>query len=547
MKKIVVAIDGHSSCGKSTMAKALARQVGYIYVDTGAMYRAVTLFALRHELFNADGSVQAERLEQMMPQVEVNFQLDHETGLPLVHLNGECVEKDIRGLEVSSHVSVIAALPFVRSAMTTQQQRMGKEKGIVMDGRDIGTVVFPDAELKIFVTASAEVRAQRRYDELTAKGQQVDYADILKNVQERDYIDSHREVAPLRQAPDALLLNNSHLTIPQQKQWLLTEFAKRTSWLPLIESALQSVHYPEKPEGLYEPISYVLQAGGKRLRPTLLLMAYALYKDDVEKALPAAVGIETYHNHTLLHDDLMDRADMRRGRLTVHKKWNDNTAVLSGDTMLIMAFEHIMQASGANSTEVLSLFARSAREICEGQQYDVNFEQRNDVTEAEYLEMIRLKTSVLLACATQMGALLADAPKADADVLYAFAEKIGLAFQLQDDYLDVYGDPAVFGKKIGGDILCGKKTFLLINAFQRADNDTQKALNEALHSTTITDEEKVKSVTAIYNQLGIAQLTLSAIDRFYSQAEAELQKLSLPKEKWQGLWEYAQSLLGRKK
>ncbi len=529
------------------MAKALAQQVGYIYVDTGAMYRAVTLFALRHELFNADGSVQAERLEAMMPQVEVNFQLDAETGLPLVHLNGECVEQEIRGLEVSSHVSVIAALPFVRTAMTVQQQRMGEAKGIVMDGRDIGTVVFPEAELKIFVTASAEVRAQRRYDELTTKGQEVSYDDILKNVQERDYIDSHREVAPLRQAPDALLLDNSNLTIPQQKRWLLTEFAKRTSWLPLIEEALQSVDYPEQPEGLYEPISYVLQAGGKRLRPTLLLMAYALYKDDVEKALPAAVGIETYHNHTLLHDDLMDRADMRRGRPTVHKKWNDNTAVLSGDTMLIMAFEHIMQSKGANQAEVLALFARSAREICEGQQYDVNFEVRNDVTEAEYLEMIRLKTSVLLACATQMGALLADASKEDANVLYAFAEKVGLAFQLQDDYLDVYGDPAVFGKKIGGDILCAKKTFLLINAYQRADEATKLLLDETLASSTLTNEEKIQKVTAIYNELGIPQLTLSAIDRFYSQAEAELQKLSLPKEKWHGLWEYAQSLLGRKK
>lgn len=529
------------------MAKDLARQVGYIYVDTGAMYRAVTLFALRHNLFYADGSVKAEKLEGMMNEVEVSFQLDAQTGLPLVHLNGECVEQEIRGLEVSSHVSVIAALPFVRSAMTAQQQRMGEEKGIVMDGRDIGTVVFPEAELKIFVTASAEVRAQRRYDELTAKGQEVKYEDILKNVQERDYIDSHREVAPLRQAPDALLLDNSALTIEQQKNWLLAQFAKRTSWLPLIEHGLQTVHYPEQPEGLYEPISYVLQAGGKRLRPTLLLTAYSLYKDDAVKALPAAVGIETYHNHTLLHDDLMDRADMRRGRPTVHKKWNDNTAVLSGDTMLIMAFQQIMQAQGANKADVLDLFARSAREICEGQQYDVNFETRNDVTEAEYLEMIRLKTSVLLACATAMGALLADAPAQDAKVLYSFAEKIGLAFQLQDDYLDVYGDPEVFGKKIGGDILCGKKTFLLINAYQRASEATKQLLSETLASTSLGNDEKVKQVTSIYNELGIPQITLNAIDRFYSEALSELHKLSLPQEKWNGLWQYAQSLLGRKK
>ena len=228
MKKIIVAIDGHSSCGKSTMAKDLAREVGYIYVDTGAMYRAVTLFALRQGLFAPDGSVLADRLEALMPQVSVCFTLDPATRLPLVQLCGETVESEIRGLEVSSRVSPIAALPFVRRAMTEQQQLMGRQKGIVMDGRDIGTVVFPEAELKIFVTASAEVRARRRFDELTAKGQQVDFDEILRNVQERDYIDSHRAVAPLRQAPDALLLDNSSLTIAEQKAWLLARFEERT-------------------------------------------------------------------------------------------------------------------------------------------------------------------------------------------------------------------------------------------------------------------------------------------------------------------------------
>ena len=228
MKIIIVAIDGHSSCGKSTMAKDLAREVGYIYVDTGAMYRAVTLFALRQGLFAPDGSVLADRLEALMPQVSVGFTLDPATRLPLVQLCGETVESEIRGLEVSSRVSPIAALPFVRRAMTEQQQLMGREKGIVMDGRDIGTVVFPEAELKIFVTASAEVRARRRFDELTAKGQQVDFDEILRNVQERDYIDSHRAVAPLRQAPDALLLDNSSLSIAEQKAWLLARFEERT-------------------------------------------------------------------------------------------------------------------------------------------------------------------------------------------------------------------------------------------------------------------------------------------------------------------------------
>lgn len=223
MKKITVAIDGHSSCGKSTMAKDLAREVGYIYVDTGAMYRCVTLYALRHGLFGADGSIKVAELEAQMPQISITFELNAETGRPDAYLNGECVEREIRSLEVSNHVSPVAALPFVRTAMVAQQQQMGQGGGVVMDGRDIGTVVFPHAELKVFVTASAEVRAQRRYDELKQKGMEADYADILKNVQERDYIDSHREVSPLRQADDALLLDNSALTIEEQNAWLLKQ------------------------------------------------------------------------------------------------------------------------------------------------------------------------------------------------------------------------------------------------------------------------------------------------------------------------------------
>ena len=208
------------------MAKALAQKVGYIYVDTGAMYRAVTLFALRNDMFDAEGQPKAVELEKAMADVNISFVLDEETKLPLVCLNGEVVESEIRSLTVSSRVSPIAALPFVRAALTQAQQRMGLEKGIVMDGRDIGTVVFPDAELKVFVTASAEVRAQRRYLELTAKGDNVNFDDILRNVQERDYIDSHREVAPLRQAEDALLLDNSELTREEQMQWLLDTFKR---------------------------------------------------------------------------------------------------------------------------------------------------------------------------------------------------------------------------------------------------------------------------------------------------------------------------------
>jgi len=223
MKKITIAIDGHSSCGKSTMAKDLAREVGYVYVDTGAMYRSVTLFALRNGLFTADG-INEEELRKRMPEIHIAFKFNAEAGRPDTYLNGELVEKEIRSMDVSNHVSPIATLGFVREAMVAQQQQMGKDKGVVMDGRDIGTTVFPYAELKVFVTASAEVRAQRRYDELKAKGMEADYEEILKNVQERDYIDSHREVSPLRKADDAIELDNSNMTIPEQKQWLLDRF-----------------------------------------------------------------------------------------------------------------------------------------------------------------------------------------------------------------------------------------------------------------------------------------------------------------------------------
>lgn len=228
MKKIVIAIDGFSSCGKSTMAKDLAREVGYIYVDTGAMYRAVTLFAMRNDVFDAEGNIDETRLKALLPDVKLTFQLNNETKLPEVCLNGENAERYIRTLEVSQHVSPIAALPFVREKLVEQQQAMGNEKGIVMDGRDIGTVVFPNAELKIFVTASAEIRAQRRFKELEAKGMPADFDEILQNVEQRDYIDTHRETSPLRQADDALVLDNSHLTIAEQKVWLMEKFNERT-------------------------------------------------------------------------------------------------------------------------------------------------------------------------------------------------------------------------------------------------------------------------------------------------------------------------------
>lgn len=228
MKKIIIAIDGHSSCGKSTMAKQLAKEIGYVYIDTGAMYRAVTLFAMRNGMFPDEG-IKEDMLKSAIDagQIHISFTFNSETGRPDTYLNGECVETEIRQMAVSNRVSPIAALPFVRSLLTQQQQAMGVEKGIVMDGRDIGTAVFPDAELKIFVTASAAVRAQRRYDELMGKAKSqeerdaLSYDEILKNVEERDYIDSHRETAPLRQADDAVVLDNSNMTIPEQNAWLL--------------------------------------------------------------------------------------------------------------------------------------------------------------------------------------------------------------------------------------------------------------------------------------------------------------------------------------
>lgn len=313
-----------------------------------------------------------------------------------------------------------------------------------------------------------------------------------------------------------------------------------------IETALAAIPYPQQPEGLYEPIRYVLSMGGKRLRPTLTLMAYALYKEDTERALPTAIGLETYHNHTLLHDDLMDKADMRRGKPTVHKKWDENTAILSGDTMLIMAFQHILRTDCHRLPEVLNLAARTMQEICEGQQYDMNFESRSDVREEEYIDMIRLKTSVLLACALKAGALIADAPEEDCEQLYQFGEKIGLAFQLQDDYLDCYGDPAVFGKQIGGDICCAKKTFMLINAFNRA-NDAQKAELNRLLNDVDEREEKVAGVLALYDELEIPALCRERMETLYAEARRIFDSLSIDAERKQPLWNYAEKLLNRKK
>ena len=247
--------------------------------------------------------------------------------------------------------------------------------------------------------------------------------------------------------------------------------------LDKVNAHIETLDYAHEPMNLYEPVKYILSLGGKRIRPAMMLMAYNMYRDDVEKILDPALALEIYHNFTLLHDDLMDHADVRRGKPTVHKRWDANTAILSGDVMITLADVYMSRVDDAHFREVMATFHRTSIEIAEGQQYDMDFETRTDVTEAEYIEMIRLKTSVLLACALKIGAVLGGASKEDAEHLYRLGECIGLAFQLRDDYLDVYGDPKVFGKKIGGDILCNKKTYLYINALRLADKEQRAILD----------------------------------------------------------------------
>ena len=317
--------------------------------------------------------------------------------------------------------------------------------------------------------------------------------------------------------------------------------------LTKVNNFLDQLSYERKPASLYDPIRYVLSIGGKRIRPTLMLLAYNLFRDDPEKILMNAVALETYHNYTLLHDDLMDQADMRRGMPTVHCKWNANTAILSGDSMLVLAYDRMAQCDSRHLPEVIKLFTTTALEIGEGQQYDMEFETRNDVREEEYIEMIRLKTSVLLACALKIGALLADASEADADNLYKFGEQIGLAFQLQDDYLDVYGDPKVFGKKIGGDITCNKKTFMLINALQLASPEQRAELEHWINAKEFDRQEKVEAVTHLYNEIGIDRLAQDKIAYYFAESEKYLDAVNVSTERKQELHLYAQRMMKRNK
>jgi geranylgeranyl diphosphate synthase type II len=317
--------------------------------------------------------------------------------------------------------------------------------------------------------------------------------------------------------------------------------------LQKVNDCLDHLPYDRKPVSLYEPIQYVLSIGGKRIRPVLMLLGYNLWKEHPEDILMPAVGLETYHNYTLLHDDLMDNADMRRGQLTVHKKWDANKAILSGDSMLVLAYQRMQQVSAEKLPAVLDLFTVTALEIGEGQEYDMSFETRNDVTEDEYIEMIRLKTSVLLACAMKIGALLADAPQEDADRLYRLGEQIGLAFQLQDDLLDVYGDPKVFGKAIGGDITSNKKTYMLINAFNRANDKQRAELTRWINAKTFNREVKVAEVTRLYDEIGIRQLCEEKINYYFELANQTLAEVNVPEERKQQIRSYMDELLHRKR
>lgn len=309
---------------------------------------------------------------------------------------------------------------------------------------------------------------------------------------------------------------------------------------------IADLEFEREPRELYAPIRYTLEQSGKRVRPVLFLMAYNLYKENVDEALYPAVAMETYHNYTLIHDDVMDRADIRRGMPTVCAKWGDVPAILSGDTMLVLAYEFLAHVPACKLPEMLALFTETAKQIGDGQQYDIEFETRDNVAEEEYLEMIRLKTSVLLAASLKLGGMLAGASDDDLDNLYAYGEKMGLAFQLQDDLLDVYADQSLFGKKIGGDICCNKKTFLLITALNLASPEQLAAMNEWMARKEYDAQEKIDFFTGIYNELGVKEICEKRIEDLFALCDEYIERISLPEEKKNNLKAFANSLLNRK-
>lgn len=309
---------------------------------------------------------------------------------------------------------------------------------------------------------------------------------------------------------------------------------------------IDNLEFEREPRELYAPIRYTLAQSGKRVRPVLFLMAYNLYKECIEEALFPALAMETYHNYTLIHDDVMDRADIRRGKPTVCAKWGDVPAILSGDTMLVLAYEFIAHVPADKLPQMLALFTETAKQIGDGQQYDIEFETRDNVTEEEYLEMIRLKTSVLLAASLRLGGILAGASESDQENLYAYGEKMGLAFQLQDDLLDVYADQALFGKKIGGDICCNKKTFLLITALNMANPQQFAEMKQWMEKKDFDRQEKIAFFTGMYDKLGVKEVCEKRIETLFAMCDEYIDRISIDNEKKANLKAFANSLLNRK-
>jgi geranylgeranyl diphosphate synthase, type II len=329
-------------------------------------------------------------------------------------------------------------------------------------------------------------------------------------------------------------MNKLMYAVEELQNLVNAEIAKRTA-------ALDN----SRPTGLYVPVSYSLGVGGKRLRPVLLLTSFNIFSDDIEKAIPAALAIEVFHNFTLLHDDIMDRAEVRRNKPTVHVKYGGNTAILSGDAMAFLAYRYLTESTSGRFSEVVDLFTSTALEVCEGQQYDMDFEKRNQVSEAEYLEMIRLKTAVLLGCSLKAGGLVSDAPDETTDMLYNLGINLGMAFQIQDDWLDVFGNQQSFGKMIGGDIVAGKKTYLLVKAMEHADEYQKHRIYSLLKDTQVKAEEKINSVVDIYHQIGIKELAEEKIMFYFNKAAAIMHDLPVANERKEQLYVLINSMLGR--
>lgn len=320
----------------------------------------------------------------------------------------------------------------------------------------------------------------------------------------------------------------------------------REACLTLIDDSIKSIDWNREPKKLYEPIEYILSLGGKRIRPLLMLLTYQMYDDKFDEVLPAATAIEVYHNFTLLHDDLMDKSDVRRSKPTVHKVWDANRAILSGDAMLILSYHLLAKVPSEKLAKVLDVFNTATLEICDGQQYDIDFESRLDVTIEEYIQMISLKTAVLLANSMKIGAIISGAPEEDVELIYDFGLNIGLAFQLQDDYLDVYGDAAVFGKEIGDDIICNKKTYMLIQALSLASGSDKDELLKWVTAEEFNSEDKIEAVTTIYNKVGIDKICHDEMNQYYERAISSLAAVSVSEDKKIGLKKIAKELMARK-